>query len=37
MGLFTQDIKVGLSKNDYVIEKINLPVIKKKNIDISKL
>ena len=34
MGLFTQDIKVGLSKNDYVVEKITLPVIKKKNIDL---
>jgi hypothetical protein len=34
MGLFTQDIKIGLSNNEYVVEKITLPPIKKKNIDL---
>ena len=35
MGLFTQDIKLALSKGEYVIEKVTLPPIKKKNIDLS--
>ena len=35
MGLFTQEITVGLSNAAYVIEKVTLPQIKKSNVDFT--
>ena len=35
MGLFTQEISLKLSKSSYLIEKVTLPVIKKKKIELK--
>lgn len=32
IGFFSQEFTVGLSQGDYVLEKVTLPPIKKKNI-----